>query len=127
MSSFLEPGAAPWGEVKGRVEVDVVTIDEYCEQHGITHIDVLKSDTQGFDLEVVRGADSMLSESRVHLVFCEINFNEAYAELPRLDEIYAALHDRGLRLVSFYNFHYLPDRVSWADALFIAPGYRAER
>jgi FkbM family methyltransferase len=124
MSSMLEPGSEPWGEVKGRVEVPARTLDGYADEHGIERIDVLKSDTQGFDLEVLRGATDLLTKRRIRLVFLEVNFNDAYQGLPRLDEIYGFLHERGFRLVAFYSFHYQPDRASWADAMFINPEVR---
>jgi FkbM family methyltransferase len=123
MSSLLEPGLDPFGEVTRRVPVQVETLDRYCAEHGVNRIDLLKSDTQGFDLEVVRGAQDLLAAEAVHMILMEINFNEAYVGLPRLDEIYGFVHDRGFRLVSFYNPHYLPDRLSWADALFVAPAF----
>lgn len=118
MSSLLEPGEEAMGEVKGRVEIDVLTLDDYAAQHGIERLDILKSDTQGYDLEVIRGAEGLLARRAVGLIFMEINMNRAYKDLPRLDEICAHLFDRGFELVSFYNFHYSGDRVSWADAMF---------
>jgi len=118
MSSLLEPGAEAMGEVKGRVEIDILTLDEYAAEHGIEHFDVLKSDTQGYDLEVLRGAEGLLARRAVDLIFMEINMNRAYKDLPRLDEICTHLFDRGFELVSFYNFHYSGNRASWADAMF---------
>jgi len=125
MSSLLEPGPEPMGPVKGRVAVEVRTLDDYCAAAGIERVEVLKSDTQGFELEVLRGASGLLGAGAVHLVLIEINLNDAYRGLPRLDEIYGYCHDHGLRLVSLYNMHYLADRLSWADALFIAPEFNA--
>jgi FkbM family methyltransferase len=69
MSSFLEPGAATWwGQIKQRLQVRVRTVDEYCDEHRIDHIDILKLDTQGFDLEVMKGAVRLFSEQRNHLI-----------------------------------------------------------
>ncbi len=68
MSSFLEPGQDCWGSVKQRLSIKLDTIDEYCERAGIQHIDVLKSDTQGFELEVLRGASRMFEQKRIRLI-----------------------------------------------------------
>lgn len=126
MSSFLEPGAATWwGEVKQRVQVKVNTIDKYCDEHRIDYIDILKSDTQGFDLEVMRGAARLLSARRIHLIYVEIILSDMYRGLPRLDEIFRFLADCGFVLVAFYDFHYENGRVSWADALFVNPQFRS--
>jgi FkbM family methyltransferase len=125
MSSFLEPGAETWwGEVKQRVQARVKTVDEYCDEHRIDYIDILKLDTQGFDLEVMRGAGRLLSAQRIHLIYVEIIFSEMYRGLPRLDHIFGFLADRGFVPVAFYDFNYQNERVSWADALFVNPQFR---
>jgi FkbM family methyltransferase len=120
MSSFLEPSVDAWGEVKDRYPVEVTTVDDYCAAHGIARIDILKSDTQGFDLEVLKGAQRMIEQRAIRLIFMEITFSDMYKGLPRLDEIYAFLADRRFALVSFYDFYYQHDRAGWTDALFVA-------
>ncbi len=118
MSSLLEPGEELTGAVRGRVEVDVLTLDDYAAEHGIERFDVLKSDTQGYDLEVIRGAEGLLARRAVDLVLIEINIRSAYKGMPRLDEVCGHLFDRGFELVAFYNVHYVGDRMNWADAMF---------
>jgi FkbM family methyltransferase len=120
MSSFLEPSVDAWGEIADRYPVDVTTVDDYCAAHGIERIDILKSDTQGFDLDVLRGAQRMIDRRAIGLVFLEITFSDMYKRSPRFDEIYAFLADRGFALVSFYDFYYQRGRAGWTDALFIA-------
>jgi FkbM family methyltransferase len=118
MSSFYEPGDAGWGNITHRREVQIDTIDHYCEQAGIDHIDILKSDTQGYDLEVLRGAENMLRAGKIKLVYLEIIFEDMYQGSPRFDEIYKFLVDHGMTLVSFYDMHYRQDRLSWTDVIF---------
>jgi FkbM family methyltransferase len=118
MSSLLEPGPAAWGAVKRRTTVDLDTIDDYCGRTHISCIDVLKSDTQGYELEVLKGAGRMLAEQRIRLVYIELIFSRMYEGLPRFDHTYAYLADHGFELVSFYDMHYQNDRLSWTDALF---------
>jgi FkbM family methyltransferase len=125
MSSFLEPGPENWGSVERRVQVPIGTIDEYCAERGVTRIDVLKTDTQGFDLEVLRGAQDLMERHAVHLVLLEITFSALYEGLPDLDEIYAFMRGAGFVLVSFYQFHYRHDRAGWTDALFVDPRFGA--
>jgi len=123
LSSFLEPGADCWGEIKQRSQIEVRTIDGYCAQRGITIINILKSDTQGFDLEVIKGAERLLEQRRIQLIYMEITFSNMYKGLPRFDEIYGFLADRGFALVSFYDFEYQNGRVGWTDALFVNPKF----
>jgi hypothetical protein len=127
LSSVLEPGVDCWGAIKARIQVAMTTVDEYCAERDISHIDILKSDTQGFDLEVLKGATQLLKLRRIHLIFLEITFSDMYTRLPRLDEIYGFMTDHGFSLVTFYPFSYQHDRAGWTDALFINPDYKLQR
>ena len=118
LSSFLEPSTDAWGEISSRYPVDVTTVDDYCAARGIERITILKSDTQGFDLEVLKGSQRMMTRRAVDLIFIEITFSEMYEGLPRFDEVYAFLADRGYALVAFYDFYYQRGRAGWTDALF---------
>ncbi len=118
MSSLLELGPDSWGTVKQKTAVTVGTLDEYCIENAVERIDILKVDTQGFDLEVLRGGEDMLRQGRIGFVLMEIIFCDMYKEQPSLDEIYRFLTERGFSLVSFYEFHYQNDRAGWCDALF---------
>ena len=122
MSSFLEPSVDAWGEIKERYPVEITTVDDYCAAHGIERIDILKSDTQGFDLDVLKGANQIIDNRAIGLIFMEITFSDMYKGLPRFDEIYAFLADRGFALVSFYDFYYQRGRAGWTDALFVTEG-----
>jgi len=41
-------------------EVSVRTLNDYCDEKGITKIDYLKIDTEGLDFEVIKGGDRYL-------------------------------------------------------------------
>ena len=120
MSSFLEPSVDAWGEIKDRYPVEITTVDDYCAARGIERIDVLKSDTQGFDLDVLKGAQGMIDRRAIRLILMEITFSDMYKGSPRFDEIYAFLADRRFALVSFYDFYHQRRRAGWTDALFTA-------
>jgi FkbM family methyltransferase len=51
--------------------VQVQTLDDYCAERGIDHIDLLKIDVEGHELDVLRGAQRMLDEQRVDAVSFE--------------------------------------------------------
>jgi FkbM family methyltransferase len=55
--------------------VDIVTIDEFCHVQEIDRINYLKIDTEGGDLEVLRGAVKMLAEQRIDCVQVEAGMN----------------------------------------------------
>jgi FkbM family methyltransferase len=124
-SSFLPPGRDYLGaHVSGQTVVEVESIDNYGERNGISHIDVLKCDTQGFDYEVLKGGIGMLQEHKIHLVYIEVDFGELYLDRPHFDEIYRFFRELGFHLVSFYDIHFRNSRLGWLDGLFIDPAWR---
>jgi FkbM family methyltransferase len=127
MSSFLEPGPQIWGEVKQRIKVPMTTVDDYSVEKRIEHIHLLKIDAQGFDLEVIKGADRMLAEGRVDLVLTEVTFAKLYEGLPRVDAVYAYIAQRGYRLTGIYDQRRKRRILSWADMMFASPSIVGER
>jgi FkbM family methyltransferase len=51
------------------------TVDNFCKSKSIDHIHYLKIDTEGHDLEVLKGASSMLADFRIDLVQTEVSMN----------------------------------------------------
>jgi len=54
-------------------EVKVVTLDDFAEQHGITRVHLLKIDTEGYELEVLKGFRKHLEANQVDLIHFEFN------------------------------------------------------
>jgi len=74
--SYLQSSTSetlPGGNNKESVAVD--TIDSFCDARRISHISYLKIDTEGGDLEVLKGAVAMLSEQRIDFVQVEAGMN----------------------------------------------------
>jgi FkbM family methyltransferase len=119
MNSMLELGPSGWGEVRTQTTVDLRTIDNFCREESIDRIEILKSDTQGYDLEVFRGAQQMMRENRIHLILCEVCFAEIYRKAAPFDAIFRFLVDHNFALVSFYAMRYCSNVAGWTDALFV--------
>jgi FkbM family methyltransferase len=108
MSSLLEPAdngwdGQGWKDITERYAVPVRTVDDYCSECGIERIDLFKTDTQGYDLEVLKGAGRMLSERRIRHIFIEITFPEMYAGQATFEEVYSFLKQRGFKLSGAFN------------------------
>lgn len=126
LNSLLEPSTEIWGGggIKEKTQVAVSTVDAYCREH-VEFINILKTDTQGSDFEVIRGAEQMLRARRVQLVYMEILFSDMYHGQARMDQIFGYLMDHGFELVTFYPFYYWGNKASWSEALFRQPRFRA--
>ena len=61
------------------VDVDVLTLDDFCEGQGVVHINLVKTDTEGHDLCVLRGAANMLQAGRIDVYQFEYNHLWVYS------------------------------------------------
>jgi FkbM family methyltransferase len=127
MSSFLLPSATAWGKIARSTDVQVVTLDSFARDQKIDFIHVLKSDTQGYDFEVFKGASQLMMENRIGLIYFEFIFSDMYKDLPAFDDVFRYLSDRNFALVAFYQQHFQHDLVSWTDALFISREFNRKR
>lgn len=127
MTSSLLPTAMVAGktEVGGlmvtreTIAVSVMTLDEFCAEHHIEHIDLLKIDCQGFDLRVLKGAQRMLREYRVALIQCEAIFDPQYTGQGWFHEILGFLTNCDYALCGIYHpARNLRFEMTFADALF---------
>jgi FkbM family methyltransferase len=61
---------AGWGisppELTEEVEID--TVDNYCQTHSISRISFAKIDVEGHELEVLKGANSLLSRNGIDII-----------------------------------------------------------
>ncbi len=56
-------------------EVGLETVDGFCHDQNIDHINYLKIDTEGGDFDVLRGSEGMLSRHRIDVVEVEAGMN----------------------------------------------------
>ncbi len=102
-----------------KIPVNVTTLDEFCAEQQIGRIDLLKTDCQGFDLRVLKGAQRMLSEKRVGLIQCEAIFDPQYAGQGWFHEILGYLTSCDYALCNIYHPARNSQReMTFADALF---------
>ena len=59
----------PWVEWLTKVVIG----DEFLERKGIDHVDVIKIDVEGWELNVLSGLAQTISASRDLTLFCEFN------------------------------------------------------
>lgn len=58
-------------ETVSRIQVGITTLDAFAAERAIEHVGVLKIDVEGYEPEVIRGADRLLRECRIDLVVFE--------------------------------------------------------
>jgi FkbM family methyltransferase len=124
------PGSAQWARIDhvGAIEVPVTTVDAFCAEHSIPEIQILKTDTEGGDLMVLRGAAGMLAAHRIALVYTEALFVPIFEGQPGFHDLAAFLHGHGYRLFDFFDQSYAESgQLTLANALFVGPQLTARR
>ena len=104
------------------VTVPLLTIDEYVSQEGIETVDLIKIDTEGHEVQALRGARETLGGGKVRLVVAECDFHHRPGT-PHTNfaDLYEVMAGHGFRVVSFYCNSVDGDGWVWGDALFMLP------
>jgi FkbM family methyltransferase len=107
--------------------VKIETIDRYVANRGIAHIDLLKIDTEGFELTVLEGAHDSLTNERVSLILAEVGFVRNDIRHTNFCDLTDALYKYGFHLYGVYDmYHYRGNAASdnpwlaYANALYVA-------
>jgi FkbM family methyltransferase len=102
------------------VEVPVTTLAVQAIEHGWNEIDLLKVDTEGYEVEVLDGAQQLLRDGLVRFVLVECDFvrrpSEPHGFFP---DIYGLLDPLRYRVVAFYTAAVDGQGWIWGDVLFM--------
>lgn len=94
-------------------QVEVRTIDRFCETEGIRRIDFLKIDVEGHELSVLRGAERMLTSGGISMIQFEFGpaniysrtyFYDFWSLLSGAYDIYRIV-PKGLAPINYYGEH----------------------
>ncbi len=118
LTSTLVPEAESFQPVE---TVPVTTVDATAGKLGLDRIDLLKIDAEGFDLEVLKGASTLLARKRIGAVLAEVGFGRDDHRHVLFDEVRDFLAGYGYSLFGIYGqqLEWNGDpRLRFANALF---------
>lgn len=118
-------------------EMDTIDFDSFASENNIGHIDFIKLDTEGCELDILKGASKVL-ENVIGLSI-EVEFLQLHEGQPVFDDVEAFLRPLGFILYDLavyrHNRKALPDltpsptpgpalrgQVTWGQALFLKDG-----
>lgn len=84
-------------EIKA-IDFNISTLDEFCKDQNINKIDFLKIDTEGHELDVIKGAKNLLLSGKISIIQFEFNEMNIISRVF-LKDFYELLKD--------YNFYRL--------------------
>lgn len=82
-------------------KVLITTIDDAMLKEGVSHIDILKLDIEGFEIEGLKGIKEI--DKNVSMVFAEVNLQPTYEGQPLMDDVIIYMREHHFNLVNFYG------------------------
>jgi FkbM family methyltransferase len=95
-SSLVDTGRKP---TEAQIRVPVKTLDDYCEQHGVTKVDFVKADVEGAEKKVINGATRLLADKlrKPRLIMLEVDERMLQRQFSSIDQL--------VRRVQGFGYH----------------------
>jgi FkbM family methyltransferase len=98
-----DPSMHRISEAAGSEGIQRVSVDAFCSSRAIDRIGFLKIDTEGHDLDVIRGGHNLLSGQRIDLVEAECGINPDNTLHVPFEALKSHLEGYGYRLFRIYE------------------------
>jgi FkbM family methyltransferase len=86
-----------------KIQVEMTTLDDEVNTRELEKIDYLKIDTQGTELEVLRGAEKLLKLKKIDFIEFEVILTETYLNMPKWSETLNYLQNLDYHLIALSN------------------------
>lgn len=106
----------------------VITLDRFASESQIDHIDILKLDIEGYELNALKGAGQLLTDQNIDIIYTEVNLVRSYENQALFHELTAHLERTNYHLFNLDSFIAQETPVRQAiigNALYISGKFRA--
>ena len=129
-----------WSEMKEivkRITVPAISMSDFMRKAKVGHIDFMKLDTQGNELDILKSAGDAIES--IEVIMTEVEFIPLYRDQALFHDVTAYLMSKGFELVDVRSvpacrrFHARPDlppssyRLVWGDAIYARNPADAEK
>jgi len=99
--------------------VDTQTLDNWANDNNITHIDLLKMDTQGSEPEILEGGKYILNNTNV--IVTELMFYDLYKKQNSFYDLEKTLLPLGFELydIGYISKNPMTGRTDWVDVVYV--------
>ena len=106
-------------QVGSSEQVVALTIDIFASTQGLERISLLKTDTEGFDTAVLRGASRLLLAGAIRIIVSEATFDRTSSWHTRFDELRDLLEPLGYHLHGIYEAELWGTHLKYANVMFV--------
>lgn len=105
-----------------QISVRKTTLDSACADLGITHVDILKIDVQGYESKVIEGATGILKNT--DCIAIEILLYDLYGKTNTFVEVVRLMDEMGFSLWDVTKLSKNPKnlRTDWIEAVYVRNG-----
>jgi len=82
------------------IKTQVVTVDTYCKKNNIKRIDLMKVDTQAYEVQVLKGCKLSIKNNKIAAILTEIIADNVYEKYTEFKDVENLLYSK-FRLVGF--------------------------
>lgn len=117
-----------WGEgisltTEQVISVPTTTLDAYCLQNSIHHINIPKIDAQGGEKLILEGTRNFLNTQRIDLIYLEVIFEATYQGQPTPGDILTIMNQYDYKLINIYNTTKSRGKLMQVDVLFASKSF----
>jgi FkbM family methyltransferase len=108
-----------------RASVPTIDLDSFVRAHAPEGIALLKLDTQGSELDILRGARDALARGAIDVLYTEFFVVAHYAGAPLLGDLLVFLASFGYTLFDLFKGPTARNgQLRFGDAIFVSPSFR---
>jgi len=104
-----------------KIEVNLDTVDTYCNTNSIDNINIMKIDTQLYEQQVLMGCENMIKNQKIDAIEIEIVFSSVYEKYVNFSDIEKYLLPYNYRFsgIELHNNSLFSGSIFFADILFL--------
>jgi len=114
------------------LEFEATTVDKFCEDNEINYINFMKIDTEGHELEVIKGAKRMIDENKIGIVQFEFNEMNVFSRVF-LKDFYVLLREykfyrlNSQSLIPLFEYRPMNEIFQYQNIIAIQKNYIKEK
>lgn len=99
------------------ITLPMIKLDNYAIQHNLPQPDLIKLDVQGAELDVLKGADNILKQTKY--IMMEVSLHCWNKNAPMIEDSILFMKERGFQLVDIVDTHFIANYLFQIDVLFV--------
>jgi FkbM family methyltransferase len=108
--------------------IEINTIDNFIVQQNLNCIDFLKIDTEGWEIEVLKGGTKAITNNKIKFILCEVGFTDENLRNTPINQIIDFMNKNNFVFYGLYDISLiqLKKYTHYGNALFVNREYLKE-